>query len=210
MKTNVHVALFMWLEIADYHYLEGRLLFQHRLVNGACEQLWISVEQMMKILLLQKEASDIISTVTELDEICDALNKKGKKYGHNADDLIEKLKRGYSSLDMSKHRPTIKKLEEVYFGRYLRLQSMSISNSLIHEVDELYFVLRDNIEPQISTTLIDEIDVRRQQGWPHPIPAFAVAYDNNKAFRTRLRDDYEISGPDHKKYLIKDGKPYLI
>jgi hypothetical protein len=103
--------------------------------------------------------------------------------------------------------PTIKKLEEVYFGRYLRLQSMSISHALIDEVDELYFLLRDNVGSDISTALIDEIDVQRQKGWQHPIPAFAVAYENNKAFRTRIRDSYTISGPDGKNYLIKNGKP---
>ncbi|MGD0951166.1 MAG: hypothetical protein ABR985_02040 [Methanotrichaceae archaeon] len=97
MRNNVHGALFMWLEIADWHYLEGRLLFQHKLVTGACELLWLSVEQMMKILLVKKEINSIISIVTDLEGVCKIIDKKGKHYGHNAVDLVENLDNEYAA-----------------------------------------------------------------------------------------------------------------
>lgn len=101
------------------------------------------------------------------------------------------------------------KLEEYFNKRYVVLGGSTISLLLIHEVDELYFLLREHIVPELGLGLIDEIYIRRKHRWPQTMKAFDLAYYKNKSFRGRKHEPINQTGPDGMTY-IEDGTAPII
>lgn len=101
------------------------------------------------------------------------------------------------------------KLEEYFNKRYVVLGGSTISLLLIHEVDELYFLLREHIVPELGLGLIDEIYIRRKHRWPQTMKAFDLAYYKNKSFRGRKREPINQTGSDGITY-IEDGTAPII
>ena len=81
MDSQSYLALNAWLQKSDENYIEGRLLWLNHLVNGASNLLWLASEQIIKILLLQKEIENYSSESSDLTELHENLDKQGKKFG---------------------------------------------------------------------------------------------------------------------------------
>jgi hypothetical protein len=70
---------------------------------------------------------------------------------------------------------------------------------MLHHVDELYFILRSNVQADLGLGVIDEIFIQRKHGWGHPIPAFVAAYIHNQAVKPKRHT---------KIHYLVDGKTY--
>lgn len=119
MDSQSYLALNAWLQTSDKNYMAGRLLWLNHFISGDCNLLWLSSEQIIKILILQKEIDKHSGDSSDLTELHDNLNKQGMKLGHNVEKLIEKLNKEYPDLDISKFQETLKKLQEYFYRRYV-------------------------------------------------------------------------------------------
>jgi len=206
MDSKGYLSLNSWLQKADKNYIEGRLLWLNWLVDGASNLLWLSLEQMIKILLLQKRIDSFSSQVNNLDDLHNLLDSEGKKIGHDVHKLIEQIKIEYPDLDIDKFEKILKKLQEYFYRRYVVNSSSSISLLMLNQVDEFYFLLRSKVDPDIGLGTIDEIFIQRKHNWGHPLSAFAYAYLQNKHFKTRKHREITYSTFDGTgKTYTEDG-----
>ena len=200
MDSKSYLSLNSWLQKADSNYMEGRLLWLNWLVNGSSNLLWLACEQMIKILLLQKEIDTYSAESADMDELHKVLDKKGKKLGHDVGKLIIKVNSEYPELDISKYKTTLEKLQEYFYRRYVINKGSSISMKMLDEVDALYFLLRSKIHSDVGLGTIDEIFIQKKHKWGHPLPAFSYAYLQNKSFKSRKHRSINQMGPDGKIY----------
>lgn len=197
MNSQSYLVLNAWLQKADSNYIAGRLLWNQVLVVGASNLLWLSCEQLAKIVLLQAE---IAAGCADLDEIHGLVDRAGKRLGHNVDQLVVALNKLHPEVGISNYRDVLEKLYEYFFRRYPVRDGSSISLEIISRADELYFRLRSLVLPEIGVGTIDEIYIQRKHGWPHPIPAFRFAYSGNASFAPRQHKLYRITGSDGQVY----------
>ena len=164
---------------------------------------------MIKILILQTMTDQI--QVEDQKEVYEILDKKAKDISrsHKKRDLVEEFAKIYPDIDIYKFSNVLDKLEEYYFRRYVVPTSSSIELQMLESIDELYFLLRDNIVSDVGRGIIDEIHMQRELKWGHPIQAFGTAYLYNRHFRPHKHPSYSIIGPDLKSYYVKDGISYL-
>lgn len=54
LNVEAYLILNGWLQVADNHYIQGRFLWRNYGFQGANILLWLSCEQMMKLLIIQK------------------------------------------------------------------------------------------------------------------------------------------------------------
>lgn len=196
MDSQSYLALNAWLQKADTNYIEGRLLWLNQLINGSCNLLWLASEQIIKILILQKNIDSYSSNSTDLSELHETLDKEGMKLGHSVKKLIQRVSAEYPDFDISKFEKTLGKLQEYFYRRYVVNSGSSISLLMLNEVDEFYFLVRSRIEPDVGLGTIDEIHIQRKHKWGHPLPAFSYAYQYNEHFRPRKHREINQLGPD--------------
>ncbi len=195
-QPYLFLALNAWFQKSDSNYIEGRLLWQNHLVDGACNLLWLASEQVIKILLLQKNDNQYPEEKLNLNDLHKTMNKIAERYRHRVQKLINKINNEYTELDISKYENTLTKLHEYFHRRYVVNSSSSIPLSLIEEVDEFYFLLRDKVHADVGPGTIDEIHIQKKHRWQHPVPAFKYAYINNNHFRPRKHREINLLLPD--------------
>lgn len=200
MDSKSYLTLNSWLQVADGNYISGRLLWYNFLFTGASNLLWLSCEQIIKIILLQKKIDNISSNCANLDEMYSECDKRGKKYGHSVDELCNRILNEYSCINLTRYKPVLEKLNEYFYRRYVVHTGSSISLNMLNLVDEFYFELRGNVESDVGLGTIDEIHIQKKHGWGHPLPAFEYAYIKNNSFRTRKHRKIKYSRPDGKIY----------
>lgn len=200
MDTKSYLTLNAWLQKADVNYIEGRLLWLNWLVDGASNLLWLASEQMIKILLLQKEIDRYSNQASDLDTMHQVLEEEGKDLGHNVHKLILAISRAYPDLDISRFESVLKKLQEYFYRRYVVRGGSSISLAMLQQVDEFYFLLREQVHPDVGLGTVDEVYIQRKHGWHHPLAAFEYAYLQNKSFKPRLHKEVQLRGPDGNLY----------
>ncbi len=205
MDSKSYLALNSWLQKSDQNYIEGRLLWLNWLVNGASNLLWLALEQIIKILLLQKKVNNLSNKSSNLDELHNLLDTEGKKLGHDVHKLIAKINSEYPDLDISRFESVLKKLQEYFYRRYVVREGSSISLLMLDKIDELYFILRDKVDSDIGLGTIDEIYIQRKHDWGHPLSAFAYAYLQNKYFKTRKHKEITYSAFDGSGKCYKEN-----
>ena len=129
MKTTVHLALNTWLQKADWNYLEGRVLWFQLLIEGACNLLWLSIEQVLKILILQARIETIDSTCKGLATVYKTLDKEAKSISkrHSRIEIVQQVENTYSGLNLTPYYSVMDKLEEYFNRRYVIHNSSSIN-----------------------------------------------------------------------------------
>jgi hypothetical protein len=177
------------------------MLWLNSLVDGASNLLWLASEQIVKILLLQKEIDGYSAKSTDLDEMHQILDEEGRKLGHNVNKLVLVIGHEYADLDISRFEPVLKKLQEYFYRRYVVREGSSISLTMLEQVDEFYFLLRERVHPDVGLGIIDEIHIQKKHGWRHPLTAFEYAYLNNKSFKPRVHREIQLRGPDGNTYM---------
>ncbi|HLG36369.1 MAG TPA: hypothetical protein VI757_15940 [Bacteroidia bacterium] len=183
--------------------MEGRLLWFNLFINGASNLLWLASEQIIKILLLQKNIDAFSNASLDLDQLQKKIDAEGKKLGHDVHKLVAKIKSEYPDLDLTSFEPVLIKLQEYFFRRYVINTGSSISLTLLDKVDEFYFNARAKIHSDIGLGTIDEIFIQKKHNWKHPLTSFIYAYHQNKHFKSRPHSPINIKGPDNKIYTEK-------
>jgi hypothetical protein len=196
MNDIAYLALNAWLQKADGNYVAGRLLWLNQLVDGACNLLWLSAEQIIKILIIQNNIAEYSAQCPSLDLLHCRMEKEGKKLGHDTPKLLGRIGVEHCDLDISKFESALRKLQEYFHRRYVVNSGSSISLGMLNEVDEFYFLLRSKVHPDVGLGTIDEIHIQRKHGWGHPLPAFAFAYMHNNYFRPRRHRPINQMGAD--------------
>jgi hypothetical protein len=188
-----------WLQVADRNYIEGRFLWLHGGIDGACILLWLAVEQITKLICLQADPERGLRDNDDLDQVYAWMDRRARQYSrrHRWADLEQSLG-GIpgAAWDLEGWRSTIEKLEEYFHRRYVRNESTSIRITMFREVDTIYFNLRDSIEPDVVAATIDEIYVRRKHGLQQPVPVYEHVYRDNPQFRTRPHPLWKLKLPD--------------
>lgn len=185
MDSKSYLALNAWLQKSDRNYIEGRFLWLNLGIDGACNLLWLALEQLIKIILLQINIDTFSKKALNLEELHIILTIEGKKLGHDASILIKNINSKYSKLNITKFEQVLLKLQEYFYKRYVDNQNSSISFLMLEEIDELYFLLRNEVSPDVGVGTIDEIFIQKKHNWDHPLPIFSYAYQENKYFKTR-------------------------
>ena len=199
MNSTSYLALNAWLQKSDMNYISGRLLWFNLCTHGSCNLLWLSCEQIMKIVLIQKNVDDLASQCSNLDDIHRLIDREGKQLGHDVSKLINKIEIEYPNLAINKYKLVLEKLQEYFYRRYVVRGSSSIDIRMIDDVDEFYFMIRKIVEPEIGLGTIDEIFIQKKHNWGHPISAFNFAYLHNKSFSSRKHRVINIIGPNDEK-----------
>jgi hypothetical protein len=200
MDSKSYLVLNAWLQTSDRNYLSGRFLWINFLHESACNLLWLSCEQIIKILIIQEKVDSLCEGCNTLDEVHTKIDFEGKKLGHNVKDLISKIKAEHPDLNITKYQEVLEKLQEYFYRRYVVHRSSSIAISLLGKTDELYFCLRKIVAPDIGLGLIDEVFIQKKHGWRHPVKSFAFAYHKNNFFAPRKHRKVNLIGPDNKTY----------
>lgn len=156
MDSKLYLPLNSWLQKADWNYILGRFLWFNMFIEGACNLLWLSCEQIIKVLLIQKNAKKF-SQCSNLKDVHLIIDKEGKKKGHSVAELVDSINIEYPELKIVKYKSVLEKLQEYFYRRYVVNSSLSISLNKTDKVDELYFLLRNKIEPEVGLGVIDEI-----------------------------------------------------
>lgn len=217
MEDNYYYyfSLHAYLSRADQHYLEGRLLWANHAIDGACNLFWLAIEQMIKLIIIQKriEKKSLNAVHNKEDR-----SKKVLNYDPQEKDIrkIHKILDKTSYNLNSKHQldellkilmsfqATLEKVKEYYERRYYKDEASSIRLTELDNIDEVYFFLRKNVNQNIPRSLIDEISYQRKFNTGHPLPHFILAYYQNKSFLSR-RHPVVFQQLPNKKIIKNDG-----
>jgi hypothetical protein len=189
------------LQKADESYIEGRLLWLNQFVNGASNLLWLASEQLLKLLLLQKNITVLSENSSNTKQLFEKLDNEGRKIGHNLTNIINLTKTEYPELDLTPFEPALKKIQEYFYRRYIVFDGGSISLNLLDQIDNFYFTVRAMIHPEVGLGVIDEIFIQQKNSFRHPIPAFKYAYMYNNHFRSRPHTPVSYRAPDNRIYF---------
>lgn len=191
-----NVALHKWLANADQFYIDAKILNSHLSVrNGAHILLWYAVEHFVKLIILQKEmasASAVGDSLEEIDEWIDSAVRQ--KYSHNPRKLIKRLLELYPGLLTDDEQKNLKELHKFFDSRYVSFKPKSMSINY-KTIDASIFKIRDITSPTLSESIIDKIDVYRNDG-KNIRPDLKLAYKDNPAFRGRSDIGYTTSFDD--------------
>lgn len=196
MDSESYLTLNAWLQKSDGNYIAGRILWKSLLVEQAGNLLWLASEQMMKILLLQKNVGAYSAAATSLADLHTRLDTEAKRLGHNTGSLFSSLGSEYTSLSIFHFQAVLDKMNDLFYRRYVVHSGNSISFNALDQIDEFYFLLRNEVLPDVGVGTIDEIHIQRKHGWPHPLASFKFAYLDNTHFKPRTHLEYNIAGPD--------------
>jgi len=178
-------------------------------IDGACILLWLSIEQLLKILIISKEleAGLIKCSVENLPGVIGNKAKKlGGRDGHNLKILLNNFKKYYSNFNIEEFEESLKKINEYFNRRYPTHSSTSISLLTLNNIDKLFFLLRDLIHKDVSMGTIDEIAMKKDNGLKQSIPIFHYAYIENRFFRARKHRKTRFSDFKNPPRIIIAGE----
>jgi hypothetical protein len=226
MKDNYYYyfCLHAYLSRADDHYVEGRFLWANYAVDGACILLWLAIEQLIKLNIIQERIENKVLDGIEIKEsgnkvtlgydpqekdvrkIHKILDKTSYKINsrHQLDKLLGILN-DEVIIDLSMYEDTLGSVKEYYERRYYKDQGTSISLGQLESIDEVYFLLRGNLNEQFPRALIDEINFQKKFEIVHPLPFWIFAYRENKHFKSRKHPIVNQMLPDGR-VIKNDGE----
>jgi hypothetical protein len=226
MKDNYYYyfCLHAYLSRADDHYVEGRFLWANYAVDGACILLWLAIEQLIKLNIIQERIENKVLDGIEIKESgnkvtlgYDPQEKDVRKihkildktsYKINSRNQLDKLLvilNDEVNIDLSMYEDTLGSVKEYYERRYYKDQGTSISLGQLESIDEVYFLLRGNLNEQFPRALIDEINFQKKFEIVHPLPFWIFAYRENKHFKSRKHPIVNQMLPDGR-VIKNDGE----
>lgn len=183
-KKKEHVgynALKDFLDKADKHYIEGRMLWLNRAYDGGGSLLWLAMEQILKIRIVEKMIQKgEVNNVSE--KIYKELDYKFKKIGgdHNIDTLNGKFSEYFgccircylenygvncsepkfftgqffiNASPININVPFLANLSALFHRRYVRNEQFSIVTSSLDQVDLTYLLLRSKASSSIYSKI---------------------------------------------------------
>jgi hypothetical protein len=218
MKENLqyHLALGAFLNTADRHYLDGRILWFSNSPFGAGMPLWLAAEQMIKLYIVQdhvekkslgsvsvRDGSGAKVTLTYSPTEVDmnvALQVVGKSFydlspKHSPDPLLTEMT---SLLDISAYKDALEKIHDLYERRYFVNTGFALPLDTVHKLDEVYFKVRNSLSKNIPRALMDEIAYQKKFDTGHPLSNFMYAYYKNPSFKAKEHPVVYQLLPDEK------------
>lgn len=239
-KINNYFFYFnSYLSLIDHHYLDGRFLWMNHAYSSAGNLLWLSFEQLIKLLIIQtKIEKDEIETIVIKDKtqgkVILKINKNESDFKvihkildslffnlepqHKIDPLIRMLKEN-CGIDLNKHEICLRKIKEYFNRRYVTNSGTSFDPKMINEIDEIFFKLRNSCSQEIPQSFIDEIIFRRKFKIQEPIPYFESVFYKNNFIKIRHYRDLIDKIPDGRiiahngvkfKEFPKEANDYLV
>jgi len=182
-----------WLQKADHLYIDWRCLWYKMWIDSACILLWLSIEQIMKILIIQNKIKnwEIIIKDLDLNEIHKLYDKEARKITssqktqHSSDKVLKIFHDNYPEFNINEYEESISKVNEYFDRRYVKHCWTSINILLLYKIDELYFNFRDLIDENVVQWTIDEIFIRKEAWVWQTTQVFNYAFQDNTYFRPR-------------------------
>lgn len=225
MKDNfIHfLSLTSYLTRADRHYVEGRFLWATQAVDGSCILLWLGIEQIIKTYIVQHRLingtlQDVVvkngpsKTVVKYDPQETDSKKIHALFDrtfynidprHDLDRLME-IMANEVHFSLESHKANLEKVKEYYERRYVQPGGTSISLDQIFTIDQVYFLIREKLAPEIQCSLIDEIAYQKHFDFKHPLQHFQYAYRDNRFFKAKKHPQIVFQHPD-SRFNITDG-----
>ncbi len=228
-NNKYHFILHGYLSNADQHYMEGRFLWFNLCHHGASNLLWLSLEQMITIVIFESRLflgkidpftikKDGVETeykydpqekdIKKIDQIISRTLYKIERR-HRLEILLKKLQ-NETKLSLDSYYPTLEKLKEFHDRRYYENVSTSINHGIINQIDEVFFKLRNMISEFIPRALIDEIAYQQKFKTGHPLPCFVYTYKDNKHFSSRKHPEVNQMLPDGRKIRNNGSNDEII
>jgi hypothetical protein len=179
MSMNIdkaHAALCAWLTRADENYMGGRLLARAggHLVAG--NLLWLCLEQMAKVLILQKRIHAMPfpegspeRRSEDMTEILALLEREAKSIRphHEVDPLLAELGCTYPDMDLVPHKVIMAKLQEFFGMRYYKEAGHKLTHTEVDSIDAVYFLMRDRVVLDVGMGRIDTLLLMHANGKLH-------------------------------------------
>lgn len=206
-------SLNSFLALIDQHYVEGRFLWLNHAFNGAGNLLWMSFEQIIKLLIVQcRIENNLIKDVklkSQSEKVTFDINENNVKLrtqiidalffqlgaNHKIDSLLKTLKES-TEIDVSGKYACLAKVNEFFRRRYVVHESTSIDPRMLDEIDQVFFYLRSFVSNDIPQSFIDEIIFRKKYCIQEPIPFFVTLYHKNNFVSPRKYNDVLDKIPD--------------
>jgi hypothetical protein len=187
--------LCLWLTRADRNYVEGRFLARSGGFLGGGHLLWLSFEQLAKTLILESKARKgelclpaWSKDPTAFERVCKELDGEAKNIArrHDTEPLVAALTAEYPELDLTVYRDVIDKVSKMFLMRYPSLEPWGFATAEVDAIDQLYFTLRDRVDPAVGMGSIDMLCLflANNKG-PLYADVDADVFVDNKAIRLR-------------------------
>lgn len=213
-----HFSLHSYLSLSDNHYVEGRYLWISNAFSGASNLLWLSFEQIIKLLIVQskinnnliKEVSIKTLNGVKRKVIFDSDEKDVKVRFKVLDSLFFEIEPKHrleillkildelTGIRINRFEKILIKLNEGFKRRYVVNEGFSYNPLNFDQIDEAYFFLRSFVSPDIPQSFIDEIIFRNRFKIREPIPFFETLFLNNNHIQSRQYLDIIDKIPDGK------------
>jgi hypothetical protein len=171
IQKNWLFHLNAFLSKCDENYISGRALWRIWSYDTAGNLLWLSLEQLAKVIstqsqiekpkfLSQKELSHLNANINNTEEFCKILSEVFRRINtnHSVEGLI---KNSTPNLNLNKllteNKSILDNINNLYQNRYYLPLNRSIDPEWIEDVDELYFEMRKLVSSEIPLATIDGI-----------------------------------------------------
>jgi hypothetical protein len=187
-----------FLSKCDSNYTAGRALWKLWSYDTAGNLLWLSIEQLAKIIITQTEiANNNLIRESELiqlkqkknntKEFCTIISKIFKRINgnHSVNGLISNSSLELKSL-LKENIQVLKNINELYINRYyVPRNGTTTYGNWIDDVDKLYFEMRALISEEMPAAEIDIILFDVEFGQPLILPMSHQLVKDNKFLKNR-------------------------
>lgn len=169
VKKNWLFNLNAYLSKCDNNYISGRILWIYWMLDSAGNLLWLSIEQLVKIIIVQNEIDTSVflkpnesttlgRNLDNVQEFCKIISNLFRRINgnHSVQGLIDSTSGDLNKL-LNNNVDLLNNINVLYQNRYYQSQNRTTRLNMVDEIDELYFNLRSMINEEIPRAYIDEI-----------------------------------------------------
>lgn len=188
MEPSEYLALSSWLQRSDALYIDARVLWlQVSGIESSFLLMWLSLEQMMKMIVMQERIKGKAHKSKTVKGLEDEMNLWGHRgFGHNLNKLLKKIDSYYANLFTAEEIRVLHSLNRLFEGKY----SLTPANIRINDLkvcDCIFFKLRDLTSEDLPMGEIEMIDVDRTARAKRLSQYKHIAYLNNPCFHRRAK-----------------------
>lgn len=222
IKNNWLFNLSAYLSKSDKNYVGGRILWEQWMLDSAGNLLWLSIEQLVKIIVVQdeidfqvylkqKEYTTLERNLNNTQEFCKIISSLFRRINgnHSVQGLIDSTSENLNKL-LNNNINLLNNINILYQNRYYISQNRTTQLNMVDEIDELYFNLRSMINENIPRSYIDEILFYKECANSFILGGHFL-YSGNKFIKsrkyppinTRMKDGTIISYDGETKKLLE-------
>ena len=186
MQPFEYIQLSSWLGRSDALYLDARVLWlQISGMGGSFLLMWLSIEQMMKMIIMQERIKKKLHASKSSSDLEKELDGWGLEFKHNLSKLLKELATYYPNLFTPAEIDLLKKMHRLFEGKYSSSTPIGIHISSLNTMDCIFFKLRDLTSEDLPMSQMDMIDVDRNSTFSRLGSYTQFAYLDNPYFHQR-------------------------